>query len=119
MKGRGSLQIRVRPIQLSHAPAAEFDPPMSAGEYAEVSIKDTGPGIDHLILRRGGVMRRRHASESGWGIGLTVIQACAVRANGSVKITSEEGRGTCVKIVLPVASTRRRHNSKASVVKCS
>jgi signal transduction histidine kinase len=120
MKGKGSLQIRVRSIHLGRAAAADFEPPMTAGDYTELSIRDTGSGMNPRVMRNTGKVHGPSSGDPGWGIGLTVMQACAVRANGAVRIQSREGRGTCVTVVLPVArEPRTGRKSKVLVVRSS
>lgn len=67
-----------------------------------VYVRDNGPGIPTHTLRavREGA-RVRSARESGWGIGL---QSCVNKARvlgGEISIESHEGKGTCVRVVIP------------------
>ena len=77
------------------------------GDRAVVEIVDTGSGIpadeqQHLFER---FFRSRTAVQQatpGTGIGLSIVKAIADAHNGRVSIESEEGRGTTVRVELPL-----------------
>ncbi len=90
-----------------HAPHAHtrISAEERSGEIV-VSVHDNGPGIPAATLA---ALREGQAVESGcasgWGIGL---QSCISKANalgGALLISSPEGEGTCVKVVIPRGKT--------------
>lgn len=67
-----------------------------------VTVRDNGPGIPAHTLRdlhEGGSVRS--ARESGWGIGLRSCMEKSRAWGGEFLIESHEGRGTCVRVVIP------------------
>jgi two-component system heavy metal sensor histidine kinase CusS len=72
-----------------------------------VSVSDTGCGIhrEHLprvFERFYRVDQARASSGQNVGLGLAVVKSIAIRHGGHVDIDSEVGRGTEVRVVLPI-----------------
>ncbi|MDB6161001.1 MAG: phoR, partial [Gammaproteobacteria bacterium] len=72
-----------------------------------VSVSDTGCGIgrEHLprvFDRFYRVDQARASSGQNVGLGLAVVKSIATRHGGHVDIDSEVGRGTEVRVVLPI-----------------
>lgn len=76
----------------------------SAGESAELTVSDDGSGIPPELLDRLGRKGETHGKPGGTGLGLFHARAAAERWGGGLEINSEAGRGTTVKIRLPLAS---------------
>jgi signal transduction histidine kinase len=79
-------------------------------DWIELTITDTGCGIDSSDLPQifNSFYRGRNAlSEelAGAGLGLTIAQSLVQRCGGKITVTSQVGRGTTLKILLPVASS--------------
>jgi two-component system, OmpR family, sensor kinase len=75
------------------------------GEQALVSVCDNGPGIapealEHIFDR----FYRANPDQStpGFGLGLPIAKALVEGQGGSISISSEMGRGSLVRICLPV-----------------
>jgi two-component system heavy metal sensor histidine kinase CusS len=71
-----------------------------------VAITDTGCGIPathlpYLFDRFYRADRARSHISGGLGLGLAIVKSIATLHGGSVDITSEVGRGTCVTLVFP------------------
>lgn len=84
---------------------AAIRPPAVEGDMATLSIKvnDTGCGISEEELPN--VKKKFYKSNisvKGSGIGLAVCDEIVKMHNGTLKITSELGAGTCVTIEFPV-----------------
>jgi len=69
-----------------------------------VTVADTGPGIEPDKLRTL-FQPFRTTKEGGLGIGLFQCKRILEAHRGTIHIESEVGRGTSVRIELPVAST--------------
>lgn len=68
----------------------------------EVTIKDTGSGISPEVqLRMFEPFFGTRPQGEGAGLGLYVVRQILTRANGTIHIDSEEGKGTCVTVFLP------------------
>jgi two-component system phosphate regulon sensor histidine kinase PhoR len=78
----------------------------SEEEFIEISIADTGVGIQKKHLSRLGerfyrVDRARSRDLGGTGLGLAIVKHL-VKAHGwEMKIESTEGKGTTVRLILP------------------
>jgi len=78
---------------------------------AVLSVADTGIGIpgEHLPFifdRFYRVDKARTNAEGGTGLGLAIASSIAKMHGGEIKIESQVGRGTTVRIVLPLADTQ-------------
>jgi signal transduction histidine kinase len=69
----------------------------------ELSIGDTGPGIPPAEVER--VLRPFYSTkELGTGLGLPLVARIVSAHEGHLLIEGEAGRGTTVRMVLPVRS---------------
>ena len=80
-------------------------------EEAVVSIVDTGVGIAeddlaHIFERFYRADKSRSRQTGGSGLGLAITQTVLKQLHGSVKIKSTPGKGTTVRLVLPIATPR-------------
>lgn len=74
---------------------------------ASFGVKDTGPGIaaEHLprlTERFYRVDRSRSRETGGTGLGLAIVKHVVQRHGGHLQIESEEGKGSCFQIDLPL-----------------
>ena len=82
---------------------------MEAEGVAEFTVSDTGVGIKQDDVPRvferffrGDKARQKEAGVGGTGLGLSICQTLVVSMGGTVRLTSELGRGTTVVVRLPV-----------------
>jgi two-component system, OmpR family, phosphate regulon sensor histidine kinase PhoR len=85
---------------------------------AEIAVSDTGPGIarEHLprlTERFYRVDGSRSRETGGTGLGLSIVKHVAQRHGGEIDISSELGKGSSFKLVLP-ASRVRRHAGRVA-----
>ncbi|MDT0575932.1 response regulator [Croceicoccus sp. F390] len=108
MEGRGKLTIEVGNASLDEAYAAEHAE-VSAGQYVMLAVTDTGSGIPNEILNRvfDPFFTTKRPGE-GTGLGLSMVYGFVKQSHGHVKIYSEQGEGTTVRIYLP--RTRREED---------
>lgn len=113
----GACAVRADPEKLSRAlqnlvfNAVSFTPEegeivlslRQEGNYARVSVRDTGPGLDPAIqdqvFRRGFTTR---AEDGGEGLGLFIVQSVAKEHGGRAEVRSRPGRGAEFSILLPI-----------------
>ena len=78
------------------------------GDCVEIEVEDDGLGIPERDLPH--VFERFYRSDpsrsrrlGGTGLGLSIVKHIADRTGGEAEITSREGFGTTVRVVVPVA----------------
>lgn len=101
MADGGKLTIECANARLDDDYVA-LNPEAVAGDFVAIAVSDTGTGISDAVME--------HALEpffttketgEGTGLGLSMIYGFAKQSGGHVKLYSEEGRGTTVKLYLP------------------
>ena len=95
--GEGVISIQ------AHNCALEGRPDGLLGHYVCISVSDTGRGIDSTILPR--IFEPFFTTKSfgkGTGLGLSQVYGFAKQSNGTVSVSSEAGKGTCMSVYLPV-----------------
>jgi signal transduction histidine kinase len=103
MQGRGRLTIGAT-NQVLDENYAQAEPDVTSGEYVLISVSDTGPGIEKDVLER--VFEPFFTTKpvgKGTGLGLSQVYGFVKQSGGHIKIESEIGRGTTVKMYLPRA----------------
>ncbi|MEE8241286.1 MAG: ATP-binding protein, partial [Nitrospirales bacterium] len=113
---REQLQQVLLNVVLNARQAVDQGRPQKAGEEGEirittaqdngcvvVTVTDTGPGIPAAELQRL-FQPFRSSKEGGLGIGLYECKRIIEAHRGVIRVESEEGRGTCVRIELPIAT---------------
>jgi PAS domain S-box-containing protein len=97
----GVLTIETANITLGEDYARE-DGEAKPGDYAMLAVTDTGTGIPPAIMKR--VLEPFFTTKpvgKGTGLGLSMIYGFAKQSGGHLKIYSEVGHGTTVKLYLP------------------
>ena len=106
MPGGGSLRIQTENAVIG-MDRAHRDPDVAAGPYALISVTDTGTGMPAEVVERPfDPFFSTKATGKGSGLGLSMVYGFAKQSGGHVEIESRPGRGTTVRLYLPIARER-------------
>ena len=101
MRDGGTLTVACEALDLSEA-AAQADG-RRGGEYACISVSDTGAGIPAAIRDRIFELFFTTKQEKGTGMGLATVYGVVDQAGGWIDLESTLGEGTTFRIMLPAA----------------
>ena len=100
-KTGGELNIRLNEIKLGETDL--FNPDIKAGTYACLRISDTGKGMNkELIEKIFDPFFTTKEKGKGTGMGLSVVHGIVNSMGGDIKVYSELGKGTELKIYFPI-----------------
>jgi PAS domain S-box-containing protein len=100
MPDGGRLTIETANMHVDDAYAAQHD--MAAGQYVMIAVTDTGTGMPPELVKK--VIDPFFTTKpvgKGTGLGLSQVFGFAKQSGGHLKIYSEVGHGTTMKIYLP------------------
>jgi len=111
MRNGGKLTIEVSNSALDDSYAAQ-NADVNAGQYVLLAVTDTGDGMSPDIAARAfDPFFTTKASGDGTGLGLSMVYGFVKQSGGHVKIYSEPGEGTTIKLYLP----RAMHSEAAPI----
>jgi signal transduction histidine kinase len=101
MPGSGKLTIETANAHLDEAYASEQQE-VQPGQYVMIVLSDTGIGMTKEVAEAAfDPFFTTKAPGHGTGLGLSQVYGFVKQSNGHVKIYSERGEGTTVRIYLP------------------
>jgi CheY-like chemotaxis protein len=101
MKGEGKLTLELNNAMLDDDYVL-YEPEVAAGQYVMLAISDTGCGMPPEVAARAfePFFTTKREGE-GTGLGLSMAYGFVKQSNGHIRIYSEVGSGTTIKIYLP------------------
>ena len=91
-------------------------PELKRGSYIQISIADSGCGIDEVIRER--IFEPFFSTKddkTGVGLGLSVVLGIVEKHGGGIKVESEVSEGSCFRVYLPATKEKERDASPASI----
>jgi signal transduction histidine kinase len=105
MPDGGRLTIETRNTELD-VDYARRHSDVAVGEYVAISVSDTGTGMSPEVVERAlDPFFTTKPIGLGTGLGLSMIYGFAKQSRGHLRIYSEEGRGTTIRLYLARAYT--------------
>ena len=101
MDGAGKLTVEVGNATIDDA-YARMHPDVAPGQYVMIAVSDTGTGMaPDVVAQAFEPFFSTKPEGKGTGLGLSMVYGFAKQSGGHVKIYSEVGFGTTVKMYLP------------------
>lgn len=102
MSTGGRLTVETANMSITHDYAEIHG--VQPGQYVLVAVSDTGPGMPpDVVARAFDPFFTTKPAGQGSGLGLSMVYGFARQSGGHVKIYSEPGHGTTIKLYLPRA----------------
>jgi signal transduction histidine kinase len=103
MAGKGRLTIESSNV-LVDEPYAQQNGAIPAGQYVQIAVSDTGSGMSREVQEKAfEPFFTTKEPGQGTGLGLSQVYGFVKQSGGHVKIESELGKGTTIRIYLPRA----------------
>ncbi len=104
MPGGGSLRMTAAPVAVT-AMTPDISPELPPGHYVMIAVADTGQGMPPDVLRRAyEPFFTTKPSGKGSGLGLSMVYGFAKQSGGTIRMESEVGRGTEVRLFFPATA---------------
>ncbi len=101
MTDGGKLTIKTENVSLASHDLQSL-PLLDAGSYTVISVTDTGAGMSEEVMQH--VFEPFYTTKEkgkGTGLGLSTCYGIVKQAGGHIEISSEVGKGTTVRVLLP------------------
>lgn len=102
---RGTLSVTLKRRHVEN-PKSILGNTLETGAYNEIVIQDTGSGISSKDIDRlfDPFFTTKEVGK-GTGLGLAVVHGILRRLNGGISVDSELGKGTTIRVLIPLSSS--------------
>jgi PAS domain S-box-containing protein len=103
MPDGGKLTLVTRKVELNKS-ELQINPEEGVGTYVMIAVTDTGTGMPAHVREK--VFEPFFTTKEpgkGTGLGLSMVYGFVTQSGGYIRIDSEEGRGTTIRLYLPPA----------------
>ena len=102
----GRVDVACRIEQIGEGDLESYSE-LTAGTYLSVSVQDKGSGMSRRLRDRifDPFFTTKKAGE-GTGMGLSVVLSIIEQHGGVIEVESEEGQGSCFRVLLPVPAEK-------------
>jgi len=101
MGGGGVIRVETSAVDLRGGEV----PPLQAGRYCAVTVRDSGPGMEPIVLAR--LFEPYFSTKgSGRGLGLAVCRSITLKHGGQITVSTAAGRGSSFTLYLPLTEER-------------
>lgn len=114
MPDGGQLRFASRVVELDAGFCGQSTFAIEPGRYLEITVSDTGCGITQEYQKRmfEPFFTTREQGK-GTGLGLAAVYGTVVQHRGAISVDSEPGRGTDIRLLLPLPSGSVREIEQA------
>ncbi|MBF0433300.1 MAG: response regulator [Fibrobacteria bacterium] len=113
MPDGGEISFSTENILITASEPGNYDPPVDEGMYVSISISDTGTGIKPEI--RENIFKpffTTKEKDKGTGLGLPSVLKTVLQHKGTLRLESEEQKGTTIQLLFPVGSAEEKANDE-------
>lgn len=108
MQGTGRLQLGLGEVRIDAERCCACRQPIE-GEFIELYVRDTGPGIEPAVLER--IFDPFFSTKppgKGAGMGLATVHGIVHEHGGHLLVDTVAGAGTCFRVLLPAGADALR-----------
>ncbi len=101
----GRLTVRLDAVTLDAEGARRYNGGLAAGDYARLTVSDTGQGMEAAVMARSfDPYFTTKASGKGTGMGLTVVHGIVKSHEGGILARSAPGKGATFEVLFKAVS---------------